>query len=242
MASQGGVQVWDWQSDERLDLNIENIRFVVFSPLEPIGVIVVNDHDAPSSRIELWNIEQVSRNVLFEIQGETLGEPVFSPDGNLLAVPNNRGMIRVWETKTNELLETFEGQPPVAFSKSGKALAYRNKGGIMIRDVTANVQRVQITTLPDYYTRVFFNGDESLIFGNGYLWSTATGEQLSRIGSGGAFYGMYGDQVWIADMSRDDKLIAVTLGGGVRLWVCPLTIEVVFVRPSARHYGLCHDE
>ena len=139
-------------------------------------------------------------HIVLEGHTDDINSVAFSPDGQTLASGSGDDTIRLWNTNTGELIETFEGHTSyvtsVAFSPDGQTLA-SGSGDDTIRLWNANTGEL-IETFEghrDYVTSIAFNpnghtlasgsGDDTIRLWNvnireEVLWNLETGEPIEE--------------------------------------------------------------
>ena len=145
----------------------------------------------------------------------------FSPDGTL-ASGSTDGIIRLWDTTSDQPLNTFEGHTSavvsVAFSSDGKTLASGDAGGIIhLWDVTAGQSMQMLKGHTDDVRSIAFSPDDSRLASGSVdrtirLWDATTGRPEQTLEG-------HTSEVWSVAFSRDGSMLASgSLDGSVLLW------------------------
>lgn len=163
-------------------------------------------------RHTLRNGSREYKTVIFRI--------AWSPDGLMLAAGAHNGEIRLWETKTGELLHTlqcgFSSVNSVVWSPDGEMIASGDSRAVRLWDATTGelhrtlekyISFLIVAWSPDGHTLA--SGD---LDGNVLLWDTKTGELRHKLKSG------YGEVKFVA-WSPDGQTLASESGSRiVLLW------------------------
>jgi hypothetical protein len=123
----GRITAWDWR--EKRVLQTIDTPYVGALDVDPAGRLAAIGFDV----VALWDLESGARRDLVGIsQG---GEPEFSPDGSLIAVPFQTS-VRLFDTANGqELLALRAGNGQlvrVAFSADGTSLAAHGLDGAYV--------------------------------------------------------------------------------------------------------------
>jgi WD40 repeat protein len=148
----------------------------------------------------------------------------FSPDGELLASGNGKGTIKIWNSKTGELVQPLpeahsDTVVSVAFHPDGKHLASRGAGQVKVWDLTT---RQAVFTEPCDPTRKYGSAYTVAFSPDGRLLAAATNKlvkvwdwknrQLLQSFPGDDFH-----SIPVA-FSRDGRLATGVSWEGVKLW------------------------
>ncbi|HUF04645.1 MAG TPA: WD40 repeat domain-containing protein [Aridibacter sp.] len=144
----------------------------------------------------------------------------FSPDARRVATGGNDNAVKLWDTQTGKLEETFEGHTraisSLAFSPDGKTLASGSfDQTAKLWDVVSGKLKLTISNHPSGQVKgLAFSPDGKTLAGAGdkgvRLWDIGTGNQLPFLSSDRG--------VLAVAFSPDGKTIAGAGGAGVRLW------------------------
>jgi WD40 repeat protein len=129
------IQIWDAITYEEISHLSTDGRVVgiAFSP-DSTMLASATDHRGLTSRqtIKLWNIATASEQITIPNIDGYMSQIVFNPSGDLIA-GNTGGVIKLWDVKTGQKIQEFEGDigssvsalySPI-FSLDGKTLAAR---------------------------------------------------------------------------------------------------------------------
>jgi WD40 repeat protein len=177
-----------------------------------------------SSFILVFQVETGEK--LYELRTQTLSMNALalSPDGKLLAGPEDKG-TGIWQLNTKRLLITItQAAASLSFSGDGKQLLICGTDGtVKLWDVETGVEVERFTTdqakYEDniFYTAAFSPDSQTVATGSLYgvqLWSPVTGEMLRDFNDETTVY-----RVDAVTYSPDGKFIAGgELSGAVRVW------------------------
>jgi WD40 repeat protein len=105
----GPAQVWDTSQGKpitRLRGFLQGQHSVVFTPQGDRLAIGSNAREA----VKLWDVATLQEMLTLEGQGSFFGRVAFSPDGNLLASSNGRGLLHIWKAPALEEIDRQENR------------------------------------------------------------------------------------------------------------------------------------
>jgi WD40 repeat protein len=105
----GNCQLWETatgRSTANLQGFLQGTHSVAFSPDARRLAIGSNGNEA----IKLWDVESLQELLTLKGQGSMFNSTSFSPDGNLLASNNSRGILHIWCAPSFEEIARLEAQ------------------------------------------------------------------------------------------------------------------------------------
>jgi WD40 repeat protein/serine/threonine protein kinase len=105
----GDCQLWDTatgRSAANLQGFLQGTHSVAFSPDARRLAIGSNGNEA----IKIWDVESLQELLTLKGQGSMFNSTGFSPDGNLLASSNSRGILHIWCAPSFEEIARLEAQ------------------------------------------------------------------------------------------------------------------------------------
>ncbi|NJN66708.1 MAG: hypothetical protein HC884_08290 [Chloroflexaceae bacterium] len=184
---------------------------------------------AGSIGVQIYDPDDLSKEPRTLLQGMNVGGWVqsvaLSPDGRLIAIGNNAGVIRLRDIETGEERAVLEGHTGwvnhLVFSPDGAHLAsvsgFINDRTVRLWDVATGTQQTMIESETWPVQSVAFRSDgEVIAFGTAdgsiHMWHIASGEEVTLLKSeGGGIYSLA--------FSPDGRTIATGANDGtVRLW------------------------
>lgn len=164
----------------------------------------------------------------------------FSPVDPVLAVATEDGRITLWDTRSNDLLQTLEGHHDEVYS-----VAYSPDGRLLVsgsNDQSAIVWNARsgekLLTIPDHPHAVLvtaFSPDMSsvmaLTWDTLYLWDSRTGHPIGQVGD-------FAGEAYYAAFSPDGETIAVGTDDGSLLIIetDSLTVRATLKGPQVSIY------
>ncbi len=210
----------------------KGIRCVSFSP---DGTLVAATFGEPmqQGRVVLWNVAS-QKQLWTHLEKDGVPSAVFAPDGKTMAIGGYDHKARLLETRTGQVLKTFEGHTnyvrTIAIAPDNKTLATGSwDGTVKIWDLASGDV---LRTLPGpgdlVYTICFSPGGKWLMASDPELriWEAATGKE-KIIGDAKII-----SPAW-AVFVDDNSFIAVCQTGSIRLW----NIESGEQRVLCKRYG-----
>ena len=179
----GIVRVWDTKTG------------IPFPPIE-VGVEIVGIGISPDGKtlaivssdgpIQLWDLTTNQRlNILGGSGGYDTSDPVFSPDGQYLAVDLATG-IYIWAMPSGrEIWTNFANSMSVAYSPDGNYLAYSDineNNKVFLGPADAQGEFQSIAEMQGPVWELFFSPDSKLLVATDgikiHIWQTADGNLL----------------------------------------------------------------
>jgi WD40 repeat protein/class 3 adenylate cyclase len=157
------------------------------------------------------------------------GQAVFSPDGRLMAVAMEAGVIRIFDVRTREevgrLERTCERVFGLAFSPNGKSIATGcdGDGTSRVWDLETEDVRLELKTDKSAVSILHFSAD------GGRLLTAGDGAGVWDAKSGRMLAGVDVDDVYTAMLSSDGRAVLTgSLGSsvGIRLWEADTGTEI----------------
>uniref|UniRef100_A0ACD5H0P5 WD40 repeat domain-containing protein n=1 Tax=Desertifilum tharense IPPAS B-1220 TaxID=1781255 RepID=A0ACD5H0P5_9CYAN len=134
----GSLQVWDLTSGELIRTNYYvacEISSLAFSPNGQLLVLTGSNLEANKGIIQLWHLETGKPRFTLEPAVTPYGV-MFNPDATMFAVGCNDQSIKLWNSATGGLVQTFTGHQgsvyAVAISSDGKLLASGSEDGTIV--------------------------------------------------------------------------------------------------------------
>jgi len=184
------VRLWNvttGQEARRLQVNTHlPISAVAFSP---DGKILASG----SAVLNLWNV--ATGQALHTLSADPQAQPTwqsvaFSPNGQWLVSGDSDKMVRLWDTTTGQLQQTFTGRidptHSVAFSPNGRMLARGGDNVDTLWDLAAGHLVRSLASLR-VFSEVAFSRDSTTLLSSGHghvdilLWDVATGRVRQRL-------------------------------------------------------------
>jgi len=145
--------------------------------------------ESEARTLRRWNAasKALLSTTRLETTNVTWGYSSITPDGNLLALANNKGLIEIFETRTGRRIDRLERRwliDSIEISRDGQFLALGTGNAGMLWDIAA---RRLLWTFKGHRDRVFsirFSPDQKMIAtgswdSNVRLWNVATGKELA---------------------------------------------------------------
>jgi WD40 repeat protein len=139
----------------------------------------------------------------------------FDPQGKRLATVGGDKLVKVWDTRTGELLNTLSGHTDlvwdVAYSPDGKLIGTASRDGTAkIWDATSGKELLTLRGHTGIVDSIAFSWD-----GSARIWSVSTGTELISFLVDGPVAGM--------SFSQDGRRFALKGGaGGIYIFVLPV--------------------
>ena len=180
---------------------------------------------ARNDGLKIWNLEDISSETYGQLilhmdaQGDGISDAVPSPDGTLLAISRESGMVQIYDSKTWEEIMAFQGHTDwvwdLAFSPDGKKVTSGSfDQTAIIWDLETGEKLVSLSGHETSINAVAFSPDGSYVVtaGNDNLriWNAVTGEELISLGSNSSRG---------ASFNPEGSILAVDQGiPTIRLW------------------------
>lgn len=136
----GGVFLWNFSGDPELvfDVNGNGVTDLALSPAQSIAAAITQHGESRclgTAQVDLWNPDtrEILKSIPFSHDASALA---FSPDGKLLAVGTNDGLVHLFSMDTFQTLYEFRAEPGafvrLAFRPDGKALAAATQNAVHV--------------------------------------------------------------------------------------------------------------
>jgi WD40 repeat protein len=203
---------------------MEKVTHIVFSPANPSLAAVTFDHRGgeSSDQLALWNAKTRTLTWLTP-SPDIWGFPLFSADGRLLFTSDYKGWT-LWDVAKQRPLKSAEGEIALGISPRGKTIAVGSMEDYSVSFMdTARFNVLSRTPETKFMNAQYpqqvaaFTPDGSLFRVANQLFDVRSGQLVTQISVPQVYYNVPDDYFTVA-VSPDSRLIAVTKGGGVRLW------------------------
>jgi WD40 repeat protein/serine/threonine protein kinase len=217
-----GVWIYDVSTMDLVSF-IETKNYVLSVAFSPDNAFLATTEDSYRGSLHVWRLSDMELVSSIEMEYGEVGIDIdFSPDGQILAVGVETGMVYLWKVDNGKLLETMEGHlesvSGLAFSPDGLTLASSSADGtIRVWQVPDGEELQKLAGGVGMVSDVAFSPDGKVLAASGedgavQLWDVAEGtlvnafEDNDDIGSSVAF-------------SADGSLVAAgTENGAVWVW------------------------
>lgn len=208
------VLLWDvgtWTVIKTFKGHSNRMREIAFSPDGQYLASAAQD-----GTVKFWDLN----GDLNPIEREGAQLAAFSSDGTRL-VSTNRAEVKLWDTASWELLNSFEVPAVIMFMsyspESNTIVLVTEDNTIGVWDVTTGRQRFALKGISDRDTHVAFSADGSLLATGSSdktlrLWNAKTGDELARLTQGENHIGEVA-------FSHDSRLVAsAATDGSIKVW------------------------
>ena len=192
VASSSGIWLYDVVTCRPLVL-LPSERAVHSMVFSPDGTLLASGLD--NGRIELWEVETVTKVAEFEGHRGRVTSVVFSPDGTLLASGSWSQIIKLWDVAKREEVGTWEVERnnnfvhaiSVVFSPDGTTLVSGFQDGtIRLWDVTTRTEVATLEGHTDDVNSVVFSPDGTVLASGSRdrvvkLWDIATKYNIATL-------------------------------------------------------------
>lgn len=209
------LQYWDIETAKQLFIDTETKGQFDYLDFSADGSHLIAAE--PWEYLSLWRTSpmQLLKNIT---HGERYKSIAYSPDGKTVASGNDKGLVKIWDTTTGNLIQTISGHQ----SSRIYAASYPHDNDIITIGVESeiqfwNVQTCELEkTIPDPRNGVFsvkYSPDKKLLASGGgskkaRLWDPQNGRFL------GSFVG-HKNEIYVVDFSPDASMLA-SAGGQKR--------------------------
>ena len=191
----GTVKMWDVASGEELPNLLIGIvgtdsssNHLAFSP-NGMRLATTNHR---YKTVEVWDV--ATNKSIFSLSGNTsiIESVTYSPDGTRLATGSEDGSVKVWDSSSGALLQTFPGGHTgivwnVVYSPDGTRLATANADGTgKVWDAATGKELLTLTGHANQVKDIAFSLDGKQLItssddGSVKIWDAATGKELLTI-------------------------------------------------------------
>jgi WD40 repeat protein/outer membrane protein OmpA-like peptidoglycan-associated protein len=164
---EGTARIWEAQSGEMIDAYYDHLQAITalkFSPVPGSRLVLSASLD---SSVKLWNVETTETARSFQHKGAVY-DASFSPNGATIASGGAEGVVKIWDAKTGELLQEFEGHNNAIFSVSfspdgAKLLTAGADGAARLWDINKSKLHKSLIGHKNIITSAVFSPDGSRV-------------------------------------------------------------------------------
>ncbi len=124
----GKLTVWDWMAGRAVDPRLpwpQNIEaVVVFCPTKPIFVVGTRDGHVSVREVGTWGERWAVQLKRAQMREGVLTDVAVTRDGSRVIAATDDGRVRVWDSKTGQLIRGFVAKP----AEQGRAIPWRADG------------------------------------------------------------------------------------------------------------------
>lgn len=208
--------LWRLCNNSLETFSIEGIQICSIA-MSPDGKLLVAA-DTKSKQLVLWDVGTSEHHSSIPIDSSHVNEIAFSPDGRMLAIAANSGLLSVWQIESGERLHVLSGHSGdvrcVDFSSDGNRLVSgggieSQPGEVFIWDLKTEQRVASLDGHSGRVEDVVFHPDDVLVAsvastsssgpGEAVLWDGSSGQRLRTLGN---------EDLRCCDISPDGRWLA----------------------------------
>ena len=173
------IQLWDVESGERIKTFAGHQNFVQAMALSPDGKTLASGGALGDNTVRIWDIAK-NRPLLHVIEGHTrsVKSLAFSIDGRVLATGDGRGMIRLIDVVSGQVMQTIEGQTCAITSlvfeaSTGNLISGGCNGVVRVWDIQTGQLLDELIGPDEFVTQLgFYPATQEVVIGfvSGSIW------------------------------------------------------------------------